>query len=267
MILLKRSKSKILENNVENDIVELKDSSLIQMKNNIIKQKIAAKDEYNRKIKRFDDQLLQLSRKQEEINIKNNQNKDNIKQNSNIENDSSANQSEQMNEGKNYKHELLCTLIKKVNNNLDLSYSLSDSDIFKMARKVIDTINKYKNDNDVVNKLKYELKKYCLNHNKISLSQSEINTFLNELENVIINSNYNPLSNIFKNINNTIFFNIDTNIDELESELTYIDIIITDEDLQNNKLVVKFPKRYNKNELKNILSDFDILKNNLHLFL
>lgn len=259
MITLRRKCNKILENDIENDVIEIKDSNLLQMKNNIIKQKIAAKDEYDKKIKKFNDQLLQLSQKQEQLNIQ-------AEKAQQINNSSNQSQQENVNEGKNHKHEILSAIIRKVNNDLDLSYSLSENEISRMARKIVDVINANRNNNNLLNDIHYELKKYCLNHNKISLSQSELNKFLNEFEKNASESNYNIISNIFKNIQNKIYFDDDTNIDELEAELQYLNIDVIDEDLYNNELTIEFPKNYNKNEFKELLNDLNLLKNNSHLF-
>lgn len=257
MINLRRKSNKILENDIENDVIEIKDSTLLQMKNSIIKQKNDAKNEYDTKIKKLNDQLLQLNQKQEQLNKQ-------ALQKQQIQQNNSSNKN--INEGKNYKHEILCSLITNVNNDLNLSYKLSNNEILRMGRKIIDTININKNNKNLSNIIKHELKKYCLNHSKISLSQSELNMFLNKLEKSILNCNHKELSNMFNNIHNIIYYTDEINIDELEAELQYSNIDIIDEDSINNKLIIEFPKKYNRNTLKNILIDFNIFENNLHLF-
>ena len=263
MITLRRKHTRINEyDEATNTVVEITDPALLQKKTAIEKQKLQLKTTYVNSVKRLDDQLIQLGKQQSQLNAQNNSQKSNTGIN-----DNESKQNNNVNEGKNHKHEILSSIIKKVNNDLDLSYSLSDDEIFRMARKLVDIINENKNTDNLVDIIRYELKKYCLNHNKISLSQSELNKFLNEFEKLAAASNYNVISNIFNNIQNKIYFNDDTNVDELEAELLYLDIDVIDEDLNKNVLTVEFPKKYSKHELRELLSDFNIMKNNSHFVL
>lgn len=263
MITLRRKHTRINEyNEATSTVVEITDPALLQKKTAIEKQKLQLKTTYVNAVNRLDAQLIQLGKQQSQLNAKNNSQKSNTETN-----DNENKQNADVNEGKNHKHEILSSIIKKVNNDLDLSYSLSDDEIFRMARKLVDIINENKNTNNLVDIIRYELKKYCLNHNKISLSQSELNKFLNEFEKLAAASNYNVISNIFNNMENKIYFNDDTNVDELEAELLYLDIDVIDEDLNKNVLTVEFPKKYSKHELRELLSDFNIMKNNSHLVL
>ena len=246
-------------NSIDNDTQEITDQNLQQKKAQLLQQKANAKEQYDRTCQRIDSQIIQLYNQQATINKQNSLKKQNNQQNE------SVNYSI-INEGKNSNHELLAKAILNATSDLDMSYSLSNIEINRLSRKINDVIKRHKNDDNALSEIEYEIKKYLINHNRICLSQSEINSFINSLEIELKHKDYAQFSNIFNQHNDIkIKFTDDTNIDELEAELTDLDFDVI-EDLDNNTLTLSNVDDYNLKSLKSVLKFYDLLKNNEDLF-
>ena len=207
-------------------------------------------------------QISQLANK-----INNSDNTDSGTSNQNDETVSNANVSEtflvttidsnRLFEGKNIKHDLLADAILNALSNNDFSYTLSDTEIKRWARKFNDIFKE--NNNTDWKSIRIKIKEYILKQAKISMSHIEINNFLDNLEYELNTSEeYNIFSSMFDNDNNIIInFDDDTNVDELENELTDAGFEIVDEDFENNTITILNVKdKKLLYQLNNILNDY-----------
>lgn len=273
MIYLRKPVKQLTEDvdNIDKDTQDIVDSDLQKKKAQLLQQKANKKAQFDREMQRIDDQILQLYNQQA------NKNK-NVQQTQQTNQPQQAQQNESIKikkinklfEGRNTKIELLNTAITNVFNNIETSYALSNIEINRLSRKINDTINNNKNNKNNKNLLsvvKFEIKKYLLNHNRISLSQSEINNLLDLLENELQKREYNVFSYIFNSNIDSITINMDNNIniDEFEADLADLDFNI-DEDLENNQLILTNVDEYNIKQLKRLLKKYNLLKNNYDIF-
>ena len=161
-------------------------------------------------------------------------------------------------EGKNIKHDLLSEAINDVLSTYNFSYTLSNAEIKRFARKFNDIFNENKDEDWQT--LRIKIKDYLLKHSKVSLSQIEINEFLDALEDVLSNDRkYGVFETLFTNTDEIyIEFNDDTDIDELENEIADINIDIIDEDLENNILTISNVSASKLKELNKILSYYNL---------
>ena len=168
---------------------------------------------------------------------------------------------ESVNEGVNGKHLLLQDIIMQCVGMLNLSYSLDRSDASRLARKINDFINSNKGSNNLYDDIKMTIKNYFRRHTKISLLNSEINQFTDKFMDILHNKNVPQFKRIFDTIENVVIsFNADTNIDELENELSDLGFDI-DEDYNNRKLILSNVDSYNYDELQNIIDAYNLRKN------
>lgn len=168
---------------------------------------------------------------------------------------------ESVNEGVNGKHLLLQDIIMQCVSILNLSYSLDRSDASRLARKINDFINSNKGSNNLYDDIKMTIKNYFRRHTKISLLNSEINQFTDKFMDILHNKNVPQFKRIFDTIENVVIsFNADTNIDELENELSDLGFDI-DEDYNNRKLILSNVDSYNYDELQNIIDAYNLRKN------
>lgn len=168
---------------------------------------------------------------------------------------------ESVNEGVNGKHSILQDIIMQCVKSLDLSYSLDISDASRLARKINDFVNSNKESNTLYDDVKMTIKNYFRHHNKISLLNSEINAFTDEFMNRLHNKNIPQFAKIFDRIDDIVItFNSNTNVDELENELSDLGFII-DEDYDNMKLILTNVDSYNYNELQNVIDRYNLRKN------
>lgn len=270
MIYLRKHVKQLTEDvdNIDKDTQDIVDYDLQKKKAQLLQQKANKKAQFDREMQRIDDQILQLYNQQA------NKNK-NIQQTQQTNQPQQAQQNESIKikkinklfEGRNTKIELLNTAITNVFNNIETSYSLSNIEINRLSRKINDTINNNKNNKNLLSIVKFEIKKYLLNHNRISLSQSEINNLLDLLENELQKREYNVFSYIFNSNIDSITINIDNNIniDEFEADLADLDFNI-DENLENNQLILTNVDEYNIKQLKRLLKKYNLLKNNYDIF-
>lgn len=246
-------------NSIDNDTQEITDQNLQQKKAQLLQQKANAKEQYDRTCQRIDAQIIQLYNQQASINKQNAAKKQNNQQNESVK-------YHKINEGKNSNHELLSLAISNAINGLDISYSLSNVEINRLSRKINDVIKQHKNDNNALSEIEYEIKKYLINHNRICLSQSEINMFIDSLEKELKSKEYKKFSKIFNDHDDVVIkFTNDTNIDELKADLIDLNFNIT-EDLDNNELILSNVDDYNIKSLKRILKFHNLLENNDDLF-
>lgn len=276
MIKLRRKTTKINEDN--NQLAQQK-LNLLNNKRQIQENFYRAQEEFNRAqekfnsakkkrdedIKKIDDNLLQIE--QQLTNGQTDNMQQNVQQSNNTNNSNNATSETTLNEGANVKHDILTKAILLTIKDCDLSYELSITEITRLARKINDFINSHKNETGIIDKLRNMIKNYFLKHNKISLSQSEINSFNNSLEKVLHNKEYEIFKNLFKKSNDKFVLNIDDylNVDELEAEIDDLGIDI-DEDLDNNKLYLSNIDNSLMYDLAVIAKRYNILKLNNKLF-
>ncbi len=258
--------------NEDNDATQnITSPELVQKLAQLQKQKNDAKKRYDQEVQRLDDNIAQLMQQQAQINAQQqNQNNQQNNQNTNQQNNQ---QNESINysfrnrlfEGKNTKHDLLAKAIQS--SMINFSYILSNDEIKRLARKINDYLNSHKGEDDLWNSVRIDVKIYLLNHNKISLSQSEINSFLDYLEDELQKREYDVFSYLFDDKTDEIVieFDDDTNVDELEADLADLDFDV-DEDLDNNKLILTNIDSYNLRKLKSVLRSYDLLKINYDIF-
>lgn len=277
MIYLRKKIEKLAED-VDADTQDSEDIAFKQKKMQLLQQKNNAKMQYDRTAQRIDAQILQLYNQsiQKSKQNSNNQNTQNNKTNNDNKESENSEKNESLKyknykklfEGKNHKHDLLANAFANTIKKIELSYILSDIEIYRISRKINDVLNKNKdNTDDILNVLRYEIKKYLLNHNTISLSQSEINKLLDEFEKELKKPKYSEFNYIFNSTFDEITINIDfdTNIDELEADLENEGFDI-DEDLDNDILILTNVNKSNIKTLKDILIDYNLLKINRNIF-
>lgn len=276
MIYLRKKIEKLAED-VDADTQDSEDISFKQKKMQLLQQKNNAKMQYDRTAQRIDAQILQLYNQsiQKSKQNSNNQNTQNNKTNNDNKESENSEKNESLKyknykrlfEGKNHKHDLLANAFANTIKKIELSYVLSDIEIYRISRKINDILNKNKDNTDILNVLRYEIKKYLLNHNTISLSQSEINKLLDEFEKELKKPKYSEFNYIFNSALDKITINIDfdTNIDELEADLENEGFDI-DEDLDNDILILTNVNKSNTKTLKDILIDYNLLKINRNIF-
>lgn len=276
MIYLRKKIEKLAED-VDADTQDSEDISFKQKKMQLLQQKNNAKMQYDRTAQRIDAQILQLYNQsiQKSKQNSNNQNTQNNKTNNDNKESENSEKNESLKyknykklfEGKNHKHDLLANAFANTIKKIELSYVLSDIEIYRISRKINDILNKNKDNTDILNVLRYEIKKYLLNHNTISLSQSEINKLLDEFEKELKKPKYSEFNYIFNSALDKITINIDfdTNIDELEADLENEGFDI-DEDLDNDILILTNINETNIKTLKDILIDYNLLKINRNIF-
>lgn len=277
MIYLRKKIEKLAED-VDADTQDSEDITFKQKKMQLLQQKNNAKMQYDRTAQRIDAQILQLYNQsiQKSKQNSNNQNTQNNKTNNDNKESENSEKNESLKyknykklfEGKNHKHDLLANAFANTIKKIELSYILSDIEIYRISRKINDVLNKNKdNTDDILNVLRYEIKKYLLNHNTISLSQSEINKLLDEFEKELKKPKYSEFNYIFNSTFDEITINIDfdTNIDELEADLENEGFDI-DEDLDNDILILTNVNKSNIKTLKDILIDYNLLKINRNIF-
>ena len=276
MIYLRKKIEKLAED-VDADTQDSEDISFKQKKMQLLQQKNNAKMQYDRTAQRIDAQILQLYNQsiQKSKQNSNNQNTQNNKTNNDNKESENSEKNESLKyknykrlfEGKNHKHDLLANAFANTIKKIELSYVLSDIEIYRISRKINDILNKNKDNTDILNVLRYEIKKYLLNHNTISLSQSEINKLLDEFEKELKKPKYSEFNYIFNSALDEITINIDfdTNIDELEADLENEGFDI-DEDLDNDILILTNVNESNIKTLKDILIDYNLLKINRNIF-
>lgn len=276
MIYLRKKIEKLAED-VDADTQDSEDISFKQKKMQLLQQKNNAKMQYDRTAQRIDAQILQLYNQsiQKSKQNSNNQNTQNNKTNNDNKESENSEKNESLKyknykrlfEGKNHKHDLLANAFANTIKKIELSYVLSDIEIYRISRKINDILNKNKDNTDILNVLRYEIKKYLLNHNTISLSQSEINKLLDEFEKELKKPKYSEFNYIFNSALDKITINIDfdTNIDELEADLENEGFDI-DEDLDNDILILTNVNKSNIKTLKDILIDYNLLKINRNIF-
>lgn len=276
MIYLRKKIEKLAED-VDADTQDSEDISFKQKKMQLLQQKNNAKMQYDRTAQRVDTQILQLYNQsiQKSKQNSNNQNTQNNKTNNDNKESEKSEKNESLKyrnykklfEGKNHKHDLLANAFANTIKKIELSYVLSDIEIYRISRKINDILNKNKDNTDILNVLRYEIKKYLLNHNTISLSQSEINKLLDEFEKELKKPKYSEFNYIFNSTFDEITINIDfdTNIDELEADLENEGFDI-DEDLDNDILILTNVNKSNIKTLKDILIDYNLLKINRNIF-
>ena len=177
----------------------------------------------------------------------------------------------QLFEGKNMKHDLLSEAISNVLNDINISYSFQTNEIKRLARKITDLFNA--NGSDKWEEFRIKIKDYLLKQSKISLSQREINTLLDALKDELQNPIYEIFSQMFDKAiiedveeNIIIYFDDDTNIDELENEITDAGINIIDENFENNSLTLENVSIEQMKQLKLILNDYFLDEINLDIF-
>lgn len=276
MIYLRKKIEKLAED-VDADTQDSEDITFKQKKMQLLQQKNNAKMQYDRTAQRVDTQILQLYNQsiQKSKQNSNNQNTQNNKTNNDNKESEKSEKNESLKyknykklfEGKNHKHDLLANAFANTIKKIELSYILSDIEIYRISRKINDVLNKNKDNTDILNVLRYEIKKYLLNHNTISLSQSEINKLLDEFEKELKKPKYSEFNYIFNSTFDEITINIDfdTNIDELEADLENEGFDI-DEDLDNDILILTNVNKSNIKALKDILIDYNLLKINRNIF-
>lgn len=277
MIYLRKKIEKLAED-VDADTQDSEDIAFKQKKMQLLQQKNNAKMQYDRTAQRIDAQILQLYNQsiQKSKQNSNNQNTQNNKTNNDNKQSENSEKNESLKyknykklfEGKNHKHDLLANAFANTIKKIELSYILSDIEIYRISRKINDVLNKNKdNTDDILNVLRYEIKKYLLNHNTISLSQSEINKLLDEFEKELKKPKYSEFNYIFNSAFDEITINIDfdTNVDELEADLENEGFDI-DEDLDNDILILTNVNKSNIKTLKDILIDYNLLKINRNIF-
>ena len=276
MIYLRKKIEKLAED-VDADTQDSEDISFKQKKMQLLQQKNNAKMQYDRTAQRIDAQILQLYNQsiQKSKQNSNNQNTQNNKTNNDNKESENSEKNESLKyknykklfEGKNHKHDLLANAFANTIKKIELSYVLSDIEIYRISRKINDILNKNKDNTDILNVLRYEIKKYLLNHNTISLSQSEINKLLDEFEKELKKPKYSEFNYIFNSELDEITINIDfdTNIDELEADLENEGFDI-DEDLDDDILILTNVNKSNIKTLKDILIDYNLLKINRNIF-
>lgn len=136
-------------------------------------------EQYNKDMKNINDKFAQLLKQQATISKNKQSQNENIKYKGN-----------KIFESQN-KKDLLIDIITKVlkNKEYDFSYELSEDEIRRLSRKIYDYLNENKDKEIKWNKdVRYVIKNYILNHNLISWSQTEINTFNDELYDEIKNN-------------------------------------------------------------------------------
>lgn len=258
----------------DNELANLEKQRIsLQTQINNINQRIAAIKQ------KAANQISQAANKVDSNAQNQSQQQNNITQQTNINSNSSndTNESFKINltnklfEGKNIKHDLLATAIKNVLDEQEFSYNLLPNEIKRIARKINDIFNEDLNSS--WSDVRVKIKDYLLKQTKISFSQVEINSLLDGLETELQNSEYEVFSTIFdksimENEVNDIVINFtdDINIDELENEITDLDIDIIDEDFENNTLTLSNLSESKIKSLKDLLYDYYLDEINNEIF-
>lgn len=189
MVLIKRKVSKVNEESTENVNITISDPELVQLQSLAQQKKANAKKQWDQACQEYENTLAQLLAKQAVIN----------KQNAKKEvvtttNTSSGNT--QVNEGVNTKHVVIGEIIDKVLNSIEVSYSLNEKEIQRIARKINDYFNEHKSDFKI-SEFRVMIKKYFLGHSSINFSQSEINEFNDAFIDEISKDKYTQFSELF----------------------------------------------------------------------